>query len=236
MSMRDDALNRCQDAIGIRFTDLSLLESALTHASIANSRLESNERLEFLGDSILGMVVCQYLFDTYPEYLEGELTKIKSTVVSGKTCAKVSEQIGLDDCLFLGNGISARAKLPTSVMAAVFESLVAAVALDAGLDVAREMILRYMIPFIEVAAACEHQQNFKSQLQHYSQKELGITPAYELLDEKGPDHSKCFEVAVRIGSQRFPGAWGPSKKEAEQKAAFVALVQLELVTEEAAMV
>lgn len=234
--MRDDALNRCQDAIGIRFKDPSLLESALTHASIANSRLESNERLEFLGDSILGMVVCRYLYDTYPEYLEGELTKIKSAVVSGKTCAKVSEQIGLDDCLFLGNGISARAKLPTSVMAAVFESLVAAVALDAGPDVAREMILRYMIPFIDIAAACEHQQNFKSQLQHYSQKELGITPAYELLDEKGPDHSKCFEVAVRIGSQRFPGAWGPSKKEAEQKAAFAALVQLELVTEEAAAV
>ena len=85
---------------------------------------------------------------------------------------------------------------------------------------------------IEVAAACEHQQNFKSQLQHYSQKELGITPSYDLLDEKGPDHSKCFEVAVRIGGQRFPGAWGPSKKEAEQKAAFAALLQLELVKEE----
>ncbi|HRW51930.1 MAG TPA: ribonuclease III [Phycisphaerae bacterium] len=230
--MRDDALNRCQDAIGIRFSNPSLLESALTHASIAASRLESNERLEFLGDSILGMVVCQYLYDTYPDYLEGELTKIKSTVVSGKTCAKVSEQIGLEDCLFLGNGISGRAKLPTSVMAAVFEALVAAVALDAGLDAARTMILRYMTPFIEVAAACEHQQNFKSQLQHYSQKELGITPSYDLLDEKGPDHSKCFEVAVRIGQQRFPGAWGPSKKEAEQKAAFAALLQLELVKEE----
>lgn len=230
--MRDDALNRCQDAIGIRFKNLALLESALTHASIANSRLESNERLEFLGDSILGQVVCRYLYDTYPDYLEGELTKIKSTVVSGKTCAKVSEEIGLDECLFLGNGISSRAKLPTSVMAAVFESLVAAVALDAGHEAAREMILRYMVPYIEVAAACEHQQNFKSQLQHYSQKELGITPAYELLDEKGPDHSKCFEVAVRIGGQRFPGAWGPSKKEAEQKAAFAALLHLELVTEE----
>ena len=231
--MRDEALDRCQQAIGIRFKDLSLLEAALTHASIANSRLESNERLEFLGDSILGMVVCQYLYDQYPDYLEGELTKIKSTVVSGKTCAKVSAEIGLEDCLFLGNGISTRTRLPTSVMAAVFEALVAAVALDAGLDAARAMILKYTIPFIERAAASEHQHNFKSQLQHYSQKELGITPTYELLDEKGPDHSKCFEIAVRIGGRRFPGAWGPSKKEAEQKAALAALVELELAEAEA---
>lgn len=233
--MRDAALDRCQAAIGIQFKDLDLLESALTHASIANSRLESNERMEFLGDAILGMVVCQYLFDQFPEYLEGELTKIKSTVVSGRTCAKISESLGLDDCLFLGNGISARTKLPTSVMAAVFEALVAAIAIDAGHDAAREFILRHMIPFIDQAAASEHQQNFKSQLQHYSQKELSITPTYELLDEKGPDHSKCFEIAVRIGSRRFPGAWGPSKKEAEQKAAFAALIELELVQAEAAV-
>jgi len=231
--MRDNALDRCQSAIGIRFNDSALLEAALTHASIASSRLESNERLEFLGDSILGMVVCRYLFDHYPDHLEGELTKIKSTVVSGRTCAKISESLGLDDCLFLGNGISTRVRLPTSVMAAVFESLVAAIALDAGHDVAREFILKHMVPYIEEAAASEHQRNFKSQLQHYSQKELAITPTYELLDEKGPDHSKCFEVAVRIGARRFPGAWGPSKKEAEQKAAYAALVELQLVPAEA---
>jgi len=95
--MREEALERCQQAIGIRFKDVALLESALTHASIANSRLESNERLEFLGDSILGMVVCRYLYDHYPDYLEGELTKIKSAVVSGKTCAKISEDLGMAD-------------------------------------------------------------------------------------------------------------------------------------------
>ena len=231
--MRTAALERCQQAVGIQFKNLALLESALTHASVASSRLESNERLEFLGDSILGMIVCRYLFDHFPDYLEGELTKIKSTVVSGKTCALISEKLGLDECLFLGNGISARTRLPTSVMAAVFESLVAAVALDAGYDVTREFVLTHMVPFIERAAASEHQQNFKSQLQHFSQKEFGITPTYEMLDEKGPDHSKCFEIAVRIGARRFQGAWGPSKKEAEQKAAYAALVELELVTAEA---
>ena len=230
--MREEALERCQTAIGIRFKDIALLEAALTHASIANSRLESNERLEFLGDSILGMVVCRYLYDHFPDYLEGELTKIKSAVVSGKTCAKISEQLGMAECLFLGNGISGRTRLPTSVMAAVFESLVAAIALDQGVECASQFILEMMVPHIERAAISEHKQNFKSQLQQHSQKELGYTPTYEMLDEKGPDHSKCFEIAVRIGTRRFCGAWGPSKKEAEQKAALIALQELELVDAE----
>lgn len=231
--MRDEALARCQSAIGIQFKNTEVLASALTHASIATNRLESNERLEFLGDAILGMVVCQYLYQNYPDYLEGELTKIKSTVVSGKTCAKISEELGLAECLFLGNGISARTKLPTSVMAAVFESLIAAIFLDAGHDVARDFILEHVRPYIDRAAASEHHQNFKSQLQQYAQRDMAATPMYELLDEKGPDHSKCFEVAVCIAGRRFPSAWGPSKKEAEQKAAYNALIDLKLVVQDA---
>ncbi len=227
--MSDDALERCQEAIGYVFKDRSLLKAALTHASIANDRLESNERLEFLGDSILGMVVCRYLFDRYPEYLEGELTKVKSAVVSGKTCAEISQQLGLSSCLLLGDGISTRAELPSSLSAAVLEALIAAMAIDGGVEQAQEFILRHTVPHIERAVASEHQQNYKSQLQQYAQQEFAATPVYEFLDEKGPDHSKCFEVAVCIGHQRFPSAWGPSKKEAEQKAAFNALVDLEIL-------
>jgi len=227
--MRKEALERCQEAIGYRFDDTSLLAKALTHASIASNRLESNERLEFLGDSILGMVICQYLFEHYPDELEGELTKIKSAVVSGRTCAAISEQLGLADCLFLGNGISGRAKLPSSVLAAVLESLIAALTIDAGLPRAREFILQHMEPYIKEAAASDNQHNFKSQLQQHAQQSASATPMYELLDEKGPDHSKCFEVAVCIAGRRFPGAWGPSKKEAEQKAARNALVELGLI-------
>ncbi len=230
--MRDEALERCQQAIDYRFKDPSLLASALTHASVAPNRLESNERMEFFGDSVLGVVVCEYLYNTYPDYLEGSLTKIKSAVVSGRTCAVISEELGLDECLFLGNGISMRSKLPMSVTAAVFESLIAAMHLDAGFDHTRAFILRCMIPHIEAAAASDHQQNFKSQLQQHSQRELAATPTYELLDEKGPDHSKCFEIAVRIAGRRFAGAWGPSKKEAEQKAAYSALVELSLIVED----
>lgn len=231
-----DLIDRCQQAIGYQFKNPALISAALTHASIASSRLASNERMEFLGDAILGMVVCKYLYDNYPEYLEGALTKIKSSVVSRKTCAEIAEKLDLPSFLFLGNGITARAKLPTSLAAAVFESLIAAMALDAGVDRTSEFILQQMVPHIEAAVASEHQHNYKSQLQQYAQKTKGLTPIYEMLDEKGPDHSKCFEVAVRINGRRFPSAWGPSKKEAEQKAALNALLDLNLVSAQVAVV
>lgn len=227
-----DLIDRCQEAIGYRFSNPNILGAALTHASIAATRLDSNERMEFLGDAILGMVVCRYLYDNYPEYLEGALTKVKSSVVSRKTCAEIAEKMGLPQFLFLGNGITARAKLPTSLAAAVFEALIAALALDAGQEKTAEFILQHMVPYIEAAVASEHQYNYKSQLQQYSQQAKGVTPVYELLDEKGPDHSKCFEVAVRVDTRRFPSAWGTSKKEAEQKAARNALVDLNLVSAE----
>ncbi len=227
--MSQDALDRCQAAIGYRFKDHALLTSALTHASITANRIDSNERMEFLGDSILGMTVCWYLFDNYPQYLEGELTKIKSSVVSRRTCAEISEKLGLPEWLHLGKGIAARSKLPSSLAAAVLESLIAAIAIDGGLESARAFVLRQVIPYIHDAVASEHQNNYKSQLQQHAQKEHGATPVYELLDEKGPDHSKCFEVAVVVGDRRFTSAWGPSKKEAEQKAAQNALVELGLL-------
>ena len=151
-----------------------------------------------------------------------------------KKAHTLARQLGLSKFLLLGNGISSRAKLPTSLPAAVFESLVAAIAIDGGLEQARDFILGQMVPHIKDAVASEHQHNFKSQLQQYAQKSLGATPSYEFLDEKGPDHSKCFEVAVCIGDQRFPSAWGPNKKEAEQKAAFNALLELKLVDADSA--
>ena len=227
--MNPEVLDHCQTAIGYRFKDPAILASALTHASIAPTRLQSNERLEFLGDAILGMVVCRYLFDHYQEYLEGELTKIKSSVVSRKTCAEVSEKLGLPQFMFLGNGIAARNKLPLSLSAAVYESLIAAIALDGGLEPVTDFILKNMVAEIEASVASEHQYNYKSQLQQYAQRISGATPSYELLDEKGPDHSKCFEVAVNIAGRRYSSAWGPSKKDAEQRAAFNALVDLKLL-------
>jgi ribonuclease-3 len=212
--------------LGHRFADTSLLVQSLTHASVADSRLESNERLEFLGDAILGTVVCEFLFERYEGLLEGELTKIKSSVVSRRTCADVAEELGLDELLRLGKGLADRQTLPKSVLAAVYESLIGALYLDGGLEVVRKFILKGLEPTIERAAGSGHQYNFKSVLQQTAQEALRQQPQYIVLDEKGPDHAKCFEVCVEIGARRFPSCWGASKKQAEQQAALETLLEL----------
>lgn len=223
-------LERLEALLGHRFNGAHLIERAFTHASLVENRLESNERLEFLGDAVLGMVVCTYLFEQFPELLEGEMTKIKSTVVSRKMCAEIAASLGLEEMLRLGKGMSHHASLPSSVLAAVFESLVGALYLDAGEAIARRFILGVVIPRIERAARSGHQDNFKSVLQQAAQQSMGVTPQYVILDEKGPDHAKCFEVAVEIGSRRFGSCWGPSKKQAEQEAALQALQELGFAT------
>ena len=217
---------RCERRIGYEFRDKGVLSAALTHASGAQHRLASNERLEFLGDAILGAVVCELLYCQYPEYLEGDLTKIKSVVVSRQTCAKISEALGLQEFLILGKGMTVHPSVPPSLLADVFESLAAAIYLDGGDAAARDFIQRYMGPEIELAAAGELGGNYKSLLQQMSQRENGSTPVYLLLDEKGPDHSKCFKISAQIGSQRYEPAWGRNKKEAEQRAARNALAEL----------
>ena len=222
-------IEEAADVLGYRFSDERLLLESLTHASIAGHRLESNERMEFLGDTILGFVVSEYLFRNYPNDLEGEMTKIKSAVVSRKVCAEVSKKINLHQLLSLGKGMSSRPTLPSSVAAAVFESMIAAIYLDGGIEPARRFILQHVVSYIRDAAESAHQQNFKSLLQQYAQKNLPSNPTYVLLDEKGPDHSKAFEVCVEIEGQRFASAWDNSKKEAEQKAALLALRELGLV-------
>ena len=135
-SLGPEDLASCQEQIGYHFSDPLLLESALRHASGVSHRLASNERMEFLGDAILGLIVCEQLYLQYPDYLEGEMTKIKSVVVSRETCARVCEAIGLHEYLFLGKGMAADPEIPRSVVAAAFESLIAAIYLDGGLDAA----------------------------------------------------------------------------------------------------
>ncbi|MCC7147505.1 MAG: ribonuclease III [Phycisphaeraceae bacterium] len=222
-------LERAQNLIGYQFQAPELLSEALTHASIAGHRLDSNERMEFLGDAILGLVVSDCLFRLFPDYLEGELTKIKSAVVSRKSCAQISRALDLQSMLSLGKGMSGRAEVPSSVAAAVFESIIAAIYLDGGIDPARQFILRHIQPVIDEIASSAHQHNFKSLLQQHAQRNLPASPSYVLLDEKGPDHSKCFEVCVEINGHRYSSAWAASKKEAEQKAALLALEELHVV-------
>ncbi|MBN1844864.1 MAG: ribonuclease III [Sedimentisphaerales bacterium] len=234
MTIEDTFLDTCQEAIGYRFANLYWLEQALTHASAADSRLQSNERLEFLGDAILGIVICHELFLRFSDYLEGELTKIKSMLVSRRTCSRIAEEIGLTRFLRVGKGMISQRKLPRSCAAAAVEAIIGAVYLDGGEKEARRFILRFFGPLLDEADAAQHQGNFKSMLQQYAQHALDTTPIYEILDEKGPDHSKCFEVSVVIGSRRFASGWGTSKKEAEQLAAFHALQELDVIAPDVA--
>jgi ribonuclease-3 len=219
-------LDECQDAIGYRFRRPEQLRAALTHTSGANTRAASNERLEFLGDSVLGLVTCEQLFLRFPDYQEGDLTKVKSVVVSRKTCARFSGELGLGDFLFLGKGVHAYGEIPSNMLADVFESLVAAIFLDGGWDAAKTFVLRFIQPEVERVARDAITANSKSLLQQVAQREYGGTPRYYLLDEQGPDHDKCFKVAAAVNDYPFPPAWGRTKKEAELKAALNALAEI----------
>ncbi len=219
-------LSECQKRIEYQFRDPELLLSALTHASGASSRLRSNERLEFLGDAILGMVVCETLYHDYPDLLEGEMTRIKSVVVSRTTCAQITKDMGFEEFLVLGKGMTATANIPKSLLADVFESLLAAIYLDGGMEPAASFIRKHVGPRIQPVADGATGENFKSDLQHVAQREFSKTPTYSLINESGPDHSKAFQVAARIGPTTFEPAWGNSKKQAEQRAAKLALEEL----------
>ncbi len=219
-------LDLCQERIGYTFRDRKLLLGALTHASSADSRLASNERLEFLGDAILGAVVCEFLFHKFPNFLEGDLTRIKSVVVSRRSCARFSKQMGLEECLIVGKGMAANPEVPDSLMADVFESLSAAIYLDGGSEPARDFIFRYVEPEVAGVEAGELGGNHKSALQQMAQRDFATTPTYLLIEEQGPDHAKSFRVAAQIKGRKYHAAWGRNKKEAEQHAAHNALAEL----------
>ena len=219
-------LDECQATLNYRFCDRELLVVSLTHSSTARTRLHSNERMEFFGDAILGTVVCEALFQRFPEADEGELTRIKSIVVSRATCAVMADRIQLERYVLVGKGLGGSGRIPSSIVAGAFESLIAGIYLDGGLDAIRKFLIPLVSPEIENAAATLHAQNYKSLLQHVAQKSLGATPQYRVLDERGPDHSKCFHVSAVVAGRSFPSAWGQNKKEAEQLAAQYALHEL----------
>ena len=225
--VRDAAtLELCQAILDYQFQNIQLLRSALTHASGADHRLGSNERLEFLGDSILGAIVCERLYLKFPDYQEGELTRIKSVVVSRRTCAKISRRLGFEEFLVLGKGMGSQDETPSSILADVFESLVGAIFLDGGMEAAQRFIVTHIEAEIDETVDGQMGNNYKSNLQHVAQRQFGETPTYLLLDEKGPDHSKCFKIAAQIQGHLYSPAWGRNKKDAEQRAAMNALCEI----------
>lgn len=219
-------IDDCQRRIGYSFRSPEVLVAAVTHASGARHRLASNERLEFLGDSILGFIVCERLYHAFPESLEGDLTRIKSVVVSRETCSRLSEQLGLGDFLIVGKGLADSWPVPASVLSDLFESIVAAIYLDGGMEAVRPFVARLLGPEIDKVVSGELGSNHKSLLQQLAQRDFALTPTYEVIAEQGPDHSKSFHVSAQIGARRYAPAWGRNKKEAEQRAASNALVEL----------
>ncbi len=216
-------------AIGYRFKNISLLQNALTHSSYANERwhnsLKSNERLEFLGDSILGMVVAEYLYKTFPDRPEGELTRMRADMVCEKTLASVAARIELGRHLMLGNGEEqSGGRSRDSILADAVESVIAASFLDGGMDAARNFIEKFIL--VEVPVKKLNNADYKTALQELVQQKKNQTLSYRLVGESGPDHDKHFEVEVSLNGSVIGVGTGSSKKRAEQMAAQAALENL----------
>jgi ribonuclease-3 len=224
---KDEIITICEEILAYDFDDPSLLVQALTHTSGAETPSESNERLEFLGDAVLGYVICELLFKKYPNRDEGELTKIKSAAVSRETCFRIAENLKLQEVIQIGRGVGRNEKIPPSILSNAVEAIIAALYLDGGIKIARRFILQQFSSEILKLADSITLDNYKSVLQAMSQKEFGLIPEYLILDEQGPAHCKCFKISVKIEDQYFPPAWGNSKKTAEQRAAENALCYLQ---------
>jgi ribonuclease III len=223
-----------QKAIGYRFRDRGLLEHAMTHTSRANEDVTGgvvdNESLEFLGDAVLGFVIADALFREFPDWDEGEKSKTKASMVSTFALAKQAERLQLGEHLLLGRGEEKTGgRRKQALLADSYEALIAAIYLDGGIDAARAFIKREFQHFI--AEARRHGvagQDYKSGLQELVQARSQPLPEYRLIGTFGPDHDKRFEVEVLVGGEALARASGPSKKEAEQEAARIALENLRI--------
>ena len=215
-----------ETAIGYRFANISLLQNALAHSSYANERwhnsLMSNERLEFLGDSILGMVVAEYLYRNFPDRPEGDLTRMRADMVCEKTLASVANRIDLGRHLLLGHGEEQSGGRPRdSILADAVESVIAAAFLDGGMNAAREIIRRFIL--VEVPVTKLHNADYKTELQELVQQKKNQVLTYTLIGESGPDHDKQFQVEVKLNGVVAGVGTGTSKKRAEQDAARAAI-------------
>ena len=217
-------MNTFENIIGYTFKDKTLLQTALTHSSYANElqgKEDFNERLEFLGDSVLGMITAEHLFKNHPELPEGQLTKIRAALVCEKSLHKFADSIRLGEFIRLGKGeINTGGRERPSILADAFESVIAAIFLDAGFEEAKKFVLR----FISNASVEDIPiSDYKSALQEITQKNHGEILEYFMAGESGPDHAKTFIVEVKLNSNVIGTGTGKSKKQAEQMAAKEAL-------------
>jgi len=223
-------LDKAQNIIGYHFNDLSLLSLALTHRSFTSTSVEideSNERMEFVGDSVLGLVIAHQLFDDHPDWREGELTKVKALLVNETTLSDIGMEIGLNQHIFLSaeEEKSGGAERPSIVSDAV-ESVIAAIYLDGGFEAAKKFVLEQIYSRKADVRADSSQRNYKGELLELVQGRGESMPRYDVVSQTGPDHEKTFNVVVSINGRALGSGIGSSKKEAEQKAAAEALERL----------
>jgi len=224
-------LQQLLNETGIIPKDTHIFQQSMTHSSYLNEQglpsWEGNERLEFLGDAVIGLVVTEALFQHFPEKKEGELSKIKSVVVSRATLSRRAKDLGLSKPLKLGVGeTKSGGQGRHSILAAVFESFVGAIYLDQGLEVAKQFILKHLSAQIEELGRDNRAQDDKSRLQELIQRRTGQIPRYRVVRSEGPDHNKWFEVEVSLRGMMLARGEGSSKKSAEQSAAQQALTFL----------
>ncbi len=213
---------------GVTFSDKSLLKQAFTHRSYINenrsSALKHNERLEFLGDAVLELVITDYLYGRFQDSTEGELTSLRSALVNADTCSLVAQTLGANDFLLLSRGESkdiGRAR--QYILANTLEAIIGAIYIDQGYEVAKNFILTHVAPLIENILKNGDWIDAKSLFQEKAQEYIGLTPVYKTIRESGPDHNKRFVVSVSVGTELYGEGEGESKQDAEQKAARQAL-------------
>ena len=229
--MSSTDLAAVQQILGVSFNDPSLLEQALVHSSYINENpgfaLAANERLEFLGDAVLGLVVAEKLYQDFPHFSEGELTKLRATLVRRDTLARIAATINLGDYLYLGRGEEASGgrHKPTN-LAAALEAVIAAIFLDQGATTASDFIQRLFTRELQKVVSQGVEADYKSQLQELVQVSHQLTPTYQLIEAVGPDHDKRFTVEVKVGNTVLGRGSGKSKRMAETEAAYSALEQL----------
>ena len=220
-----------QQTLGILFSNLSLLEQALVHSSYINENpglaLASNERLEFLGDAVLDLVVAEQLYQDFPHFSEGEMTRLRAALVCRNTLSRMAKAIGLGDYLYLGKGeeTSGGRRKPAN-LAGAFEAVIAAIFLDRDLATTRDCILRLINPELQKITSRRTIADYKSQLQELIQSRQQLTPTYHVIEISGPDHAREFTVEARIGDTVLGKGSGRNKKAAETEAARLALERL----------
>jgi ribonuclease-3 len=224
-------LTTWQQSLGITFNNISLLEQALVHSSYVNENPDlaptPNERLEFLGDAVLGLIVAERLYQDFPQFTEGQMTRLRAALVRRETLARMAQAIGLGDHLYLGKGEEASGgrQKPLNLAGAI-EAVIGAIFLDQGLARARDFTLRLLETDLQEAVTRGDSIDYKSELQELIQAREQQTPTYHVIESTGPDHDKRFTVEVRVGDTLLGRGSGKSKKAAESEAARAALEKL----------